>query len=275
MFEVISMSDDTSIETKKPKGRSPSYPAIDLETAIGRAVQLYERERQHPTALETIRRHWGYKSLNGPAALNLAALKKFGLIDYTGAGPDRRARITDLAVEIMANPDAVARERAIKEAALLPTIHRELWDEYGPNLPSDDNLAWELTRNRKFTETGAREFIPEYRQTITFAKLSSPDSVAPQTPPRDEVEDDDEQPPPPPPPDERPKHRRQGGMSQSGVLTIPVPVIGASTITIEGEFPVTEAAWDQFLAVLAAMKPGLVSNEPDSVRGDGDRAARG
>ena len=45
-------------------------------------------------------------------------------------------------------------------------------------------------------------------------------------------------------------------------LTIPVPVIGGSPVTVVGEFPITEAAWSQFMAVLAAMKPGLVASEP-------------
>ena len=42
------------------------------------------------------------------------------------------------------------------------------------------------------------------------------------------------------------------------VLTIPVPIVGGKSVTIEGEFPISEAAWGQFLAVLNAMKPGLV-----------------
>ena len=46
--------------------------------------------------------------------------------------------------------------------------------------------------------------------------------------------------------------------------TIPVPIIGGKPVMIEGEFPISEAAWAQFLAVLAAMKPGLVRDpEPE------------
>ena len=48
------------------------------------------------------------------------------------------------------------------------------------------------------------------------------------------------------------------------VLTIPVPIIGGKPVTVEGEFPISEAAWTQFMAVLNAMKPGLVrDSEPD------------
>jgi hypothetical protein len=40
-------------------------------------------------------------------------------------------------------------------------------------------------------------------------------------------------------------------------FTIPLP--GGRHLLIEGDFPVSEAEWDQFVAVLDAMKPGLVS----------------
>src|SRR5215212_7581365 len=116
---------------RKVRGRSPSYPAIDLEAAIKKVQVLYEKEREHPTPAETIVRHWGYKSLNGPASLSLAALKKFGLIDDEGTGPDRRARVSKLAVSILRNPDTVERSRAVKEAALRPAIHQVLWDRFG------------------------------------------------------------------------------------------------------------------------------------------------
>jgi hypothetical protein len=61
------------------------------------------------------------------------------------------------------------------------------------------------------------------------------------------------------PPPEQPsvQQRRRGGVSRN-VLTIPVPIVGGKSVTIEGEFPISEAAWSQFLAVLNAMKPGLV-----------------
>src|SRR5690348_16423785 len=143
---------ETPVSTRRQTGRSPAYPAINLETAIRRARELYEKERQHPTSVETIVRHWGYKSLNGPASQTLAALKKFGLLTDEGRGTDRRGRLTHLAVDILANPNAAARANAIKQAALLPAIHRELWDKYQNNPPSDANLRWDLLRQRGFTE---------------------------------------------------------------------------------------------------------------------------
>ncbi len=48
-----------------------------------------------------------------------------------------------------------------------------------------------------------------------------------------------------------------------GVLTYAVPVAAGRNITVEGRLPLTEQEWDQFLAVLQAMKPGLVAETSD------------
>jgi hypothetical protein len=254
---------------RKPKRRSPSYPAIDLEAAIGRTRQLYDHENQHPTHVEAIVRHWGYKSLNGPASGALAALKKFGLVDEDGAGPARRARVSDLAVDILRNPSEQARQAAIKRAALSPPIHRELWDRYGATLPSDVNLEWELTRDRGFTDTGAKEFIPEYRATVTFARLTAGATIAAQTPEASEVQQDDDDTTDGGQvrPSGRTRTPRPRRMSESTERVYTIPLAGRAPVIVEGDFPITEQDWTQLMAVLNAMKPGLVSDQHRS----GDR----
>jgi len=249
-------------EPKKKKGRSPSYPAITLEAAIQRAQQLWDAERQHPTPIDTIVKHWKYKSLSGPASLTLAALKKYGLIENVGAGQARRAQVTDLAVDILANPDEGVRRAAIQRAALSPAIHRELWDTFKNELPSNENLRWVLTRQRvpPFTETGADEFIPQYRHTLTFAQLTASDSVGLQTEPLEDKPKDgkDEKDPPPPSP---PAHQ-QRGRAMSDSVTYAVPVAAGADVTVVGRFPLSEPEWAQFMAVLSAMKPALVADHP-------------
>jgi len=257
-------------EFRRPKGRSPSYPAINLEAAIQRARELHEKERQHPTPASTIARHWGYKSLNGPAALALAALKKFGLAEDEASGEARRARVSDLGVDILAHPDPLQRQAAIERAALEPPIHQDLWEKYGPDLPSDASLHWELTRDRGFTETGATEFIREYKATIAFAKLgdrvdsstqepvasaasmATPDAVAAMWP-------------------ERPASEPTATLESR--RSFPIPLISGGTVAVEGDFPLTERDWMQFMAVLNAMKPGLVAEGHgyDSDRQDENR----
>lgn len=250
----------TTNSARRPKGRSPSYPAINLEAAVERARQLYERERQHPASVETIRQHWGYRSLNGPASLALAALRKFDLLDGEGAGSDRRVRLTDLAVDILANPDPNARLEALRTAALSPPIHRDLWEKYGDASDvSDSNLHWELTRDRGFTETGASEFVPEYRSTIQHAQLTSGGSGATQevlsTGDKDEFAVGAQR-----SPDMPPDQRRRPLMSDTA-SSYAIPLASGVPVVVEGSFPISERDWTQLLAVLTAMKPGLVTQD--------------
>ena len=252
---------DVDAQPKRPKGRSPSYPAVDLETAIHRARQLYEKERQHPAPVATVAGHWGYKSLNGPAALTLAALKKFGLVEDEGSGDARRARVSDLAVGILAHPDDAQRRAAIQDAALRPPIHREMWEKYGDSLPSDAALRWELTRDRGFTETGASEFIPEYQSTVAFAQLGGRVSLSTQASDRGSDDDGYERHPEVELVGRSPRQRR---MTSEVARSFPIPLPGGATVVVEGEFPITEQDWALFMAVLNAMKPGLVAAKPQS-----------
>jgi hypothetical protein len=80
---------------------------------------------------------------------------------------------SDLGVKILAHPDMAEREAAIRHAAMLPSVHQEMWQRYGMELPSEDNLRWFLTQESGFSENGAKDFIKEYLATIEFAKLDS------------------------------------------------------------------------------------------------------
>lgn len=173
-------------QTPKPKvrkgrkGRSPSYPGLDLGSALERVRQLYEHEQHHPTSVETILDHWGYSAKSGAGLVALAALKKFGLIEDEGRGDARKAKLTSRALDIIHDEreGSDARRRAIREAALAPPIHRELFDAYKGKLPSDKNLRFHLLRERSFTENGADELIRELRSTLEFAGLSESDSMS-------------------------------------------------------------------------------------------------
>src|SRR5579859_174025 len=132
-----------SESTAKPKTRSPAYPAINLETAIQRARQLYDKEKRHPAPVATVVKHWGYTSLNGAALGTVAALKKYGLLDEEGGGEDRMAWLSSLADDILMNPDRAKQAEAIRQAALRPAGYKEMWEKYHLDLPSDQSLLWE------------------------------------------------------------------------------------------------------------------------------------
>lgn len=167
-------------EKRRRKGRSPSYPGLDLQAALEKARQLYQHEKQHPAAVETILEHWGYAARSGAGLVAVAALKKFGLLEDQGRGDDRKAKLTERALDIIHDDREGSQERreAIRAAALEPKIHRELFESYKGKLPSDKNLRFNLLRERGFTESGADEFIRELRATFGFAGLSESDSLS-------------------------------------------------------------------------------------------------
>ena len=252
--------------TARKRGRSPSYPGLGLEAAVGRAREFYQRERQHPTHVDAVTGHWGYSPKSGGASVAVAALKKFGLVVDEGAGGERRLRVTDLAVDILENPDPSVRDKALKTAALKPAIHAELWQEYGPDLPSDQNLRWNLVRQRGFTETGATEFLENYKTTIAFAGLDSSDKLSSRIADDEQTEDDDdadtvhqEQ--------SRAPLRRQAGSGRPGVvaISVPVPGFGADQPAVI-EFPgkLSESEWTYFMAVLGAMKAGVIKSDDEA-----------
>lgn len=255
-------------EHRRTKGRSPSYPGLSLPVAVERARMVYDLEGRHAAPITAITRHWGFKSpTTGPASVAYSALIKYGLLADEGSGLDRSAKLTELALDILLNPN---HQPSTHRAALLPSIHREMWEEFGNSLPSDDNLRWRLVVQRGFTETGMRDFIREYRDTLAYAQLPETASIPSEAPPlaEEDVQDDTEHEPTPPRP-RGPQRRGGSGMSTDmqapDVQTFSVPLLGAPPVIVEGKFPVSEAEWTYFMAVLSAMKPGLVlPSESDS-----------
>ncbi|WP_306231410.1 hypothetical protein [Agrococcus beijingensis] len=249
---------------KRRLTRSPNYPSIDLARAIDRVRSLYSSERQHAMpALQAVR-HWGYSSLNSPGGGQLAALTRFGLLDDEGSKDERKVRVTDLAVKILEHPDPEEREAATRSAALLPSVHRDMWNKYGPALPSEDNLRWFLTRERGFSQNGATDFIREYRATIDFANLNDqlPETAAAraETPeigsePGSATDRPSASQDPSPPVTNAPI---ASGAPSGQVPPISFPLASGKLVSVTGLSDLTESDWAQFIAVLTALKPSLV-----------------
>jgi len=242
------MSETDSLSARKAKRpRSPSYPGITLEQAIERARVIYEKEGRNSPPFEAILEHWGYSPRSGAGSVVLAALRKYGLLVYEG----QTARLSDLALTILWHEDDTEeRQEAIKEAALKPTIHAELWRQYD-TVPSEATLKLEL-RRRGFAETAIPEFINIFRSTLAFAQLTETDRL----------------------PDKNGEGSgSEGGTHVSTALQAPplrkptpgapppiqLPLLGGTVVTLQASGPVTEEAWEQMMIVLNALKPGFVS----------------
>lgn len=164
-------------EEKKPKttGRSPSYPYVDLESAIGLVRKVNEENRGHPTSREVAFEHMGMSAKSGPGRRTLAALKAFGLVEVKGD----MMHLTPLAHQIIDDerPVSPERDQAIRTAAMNPPIHESLWAKYEASLPSDAQLRHHLVWNEGFNKASVGDFIDEYKRTLDFAKIGGSGKV--------------------------------------------------------------------------------------------------
>lgn len=242
----------TEAPYKRKRQRSPSYPGIGLEAALDRARTLYEHEGRNAAPNEAILDHWGYAPRSGPGLVAIAALKRFGLLDSEGKG---HSRLSNLALRILLDEreDSPERDEAVKQAALLPSIHRELWDKYQGQLPSDATLRHFLRLEKGFTDAAASDLIRQFRDTISFANLTAGDelSVAGEGEERTGIVTDLVPLPTVP--------RAQGKGRGAAQRAVPIPLSATEWIVLQGDFPLSEDAWAQLMRVLEVMKPGLVA----------------
>lgn len=251
--------------TRKQKGRSPRYPGIDLETAITRAQQLWDKESHHETNMQTAVGHWGYKPGSGAGAVAVAAMKAFGLLDDAGTGDSRTVRLSETAQNLLLTDDLDEKREIIEHAALLPPAHADLWERYAGHLPSDQSIRHYLIMDRKFTDGGATELVSEYKRTLAFSGLSGRGAMVSVDGPENgepnavttAASDTPLQP-------VRSHGTSRAGAQPVGPFQIPVPLVdgGVATFTLPREM--TEDAWNQMLAVLDALKLALVQRADDS-----------
>ncbi len=253
-------NDATEGPKKKRAGRSPSYPVIDIQTALKRAQELYDQAQHHYSPVDIVAKHWGYNPGSGLAASTIAALIRYGFLVAEGAAKERKVRLTDFSLDIIRDKRRASaeRDRRIMEAALRPKIHAEIYEMYGYDLVSDADLLYELERNKNFTPSGAKEFISQYKRTLEFIKGlgveetfsgegadEQPVSALPTEHQTDETGGDIPSPP-------------KGG----NVQTIKIPMLEGVWPTLTAQFPMNKEDWDYMIKVLTTMEPKLVKAEP-------------
>ncbi|HSS47520.1 MAG TPA: hypothetical protein VLX28_01115 [Thermoanaerobaculia bacterium] len=128
---------------------------------------MYQAERRNTAPLEAVAHHWGYSPNSSAANRTIAALLAMGLLEVG----DRKARLTDRAVRILLDErePSPEREQIIREAALLPRLHRKLWDRYRGEFPSDSTLRLHLITEEGFNEGSVGDFLRVFRETLEFA----------------------------------------------------------------------------------------------------------
>ncbi len=161
---------------KKPRQRSPNYPAIGLRRAVELAQKFWDSDKRQAVLPSRAFSTFGFTPKSSAGPVTLSAMKKFGLLIDEGEGEHQKVKLSDDAIGIL-NQSAQNRDKLIKQAALKPQIHRDMWDKFGVELPSDGALHDYLVFERKFTEEAGNALIGQYHDTIEFAKLAASDKV--------------------------------------------------------------------------------------------------
>ena len=159
---------------RKVKTRSPEHPAISLQEAIRRADEFYSHEALNYAPVDVAKKHWGYGPLSSSGMRVLAALLHYGLLEEHGANKDRRVRLSKLARAILLDrrEDTTEKDEALRAAALRPAIYSVLWKQWGPHLPSDASMEFDLLNKHNFNPASVRSFIKDFKATIAFARLA-------------------------------------------------------------------------------------------------------
>ena len=270
------MSDHDS-PPKVPKHRSPSYPAYDLETVLARAKDLHKLAGNHAANVSTVIREWKYSAKSSKGLLMLAAIKRFGLAEDRGRGDTRVLALSELGRELVHfDSDRTSEQwkQRAQTAALNPGIHRDLWRRYNGQLPTDGVLRDYMVLERRFSQSAADEVIAEFRRTLAFAGIDAADGASIDLPPNGEEGEERDQPAPmtattqspqvsqptahawPP---AAPAARAEQPKNSSAPLPVNVNLSGDGWATLQVSDRLTEDQWTQLMAVLAAMKPGLVT----------------
>ncbi|HUD13560.1 MAG TPA: hypothetical protein VMQ56_07880 [Terracidiphilus sp.] len=176
---MANVSVPPEVSPSRKRTRSPAYPFINLETAINRAKQFYDKEQRNAANISVATKHWGFVEASSNGWSTVAALISFGLMQDEGIGDRRIVRLTQSALRILldARQDSAERAELLRVAALGPKIHRQLWKKWGAGLPSDAQLRHTLLFDWEtpFNENSVDFFISEYKSTVAFAKLAESD----------------------------------------------------------------------------------------------------
>lgn len=164
-------------DEKKPgslRHRSPNYPAIGLEKAVERAQTLQgQGATKHLIPLTVAFTAWDCKGALGYRTT--AALEAYGLVETEGQTDKRQIRLTESARRILLG--APEKPELLRQAALKPSLHAELWKKYEGDLPADGVIKNYLQIDKQFNPNSVDAFIEQFRRTIKYAGLGESDKL--------------------------------------------------------------------------------------------------
>jgi hypothetical protein len=176
--QAMILNTDSVTPVRSTRHRSPAWPFIPLGRAMERAREFYEAHRNSEAEVFAANVAWGMKPKSGAGFQTVATLKQYGLISETEK--PGWVRLTGLALRIIQDRRDISPERdeALKQAALMPPIFKEIWEKWGADLPKDADIEFDLVNQKGFNEDAAQGLLANYKATIQVAKLVETDKVA-------------------------------------------------------------------------------------------------
>ena len=172
-------------EAAAQRDRSPAFPVISLEAALGKLAEFETHYKRTPARPEKVGEAWQIKT-KAYADRIAAALRYFGLLEYQGSGKDRSIIVSETGRKYLRAQQDELKSEIVRAAALRPRQIAKHWNDWGADRPADA-ACLDALMNEGFSEGGARDFLKVYDATITYAKLSDSDKA-----PVDLTENEDE-----------------------------------------------------------------------------------
>jgi hypothetical protein len=253
MWQFRSMTTEPQPPPKQSKARSPAYPAYSLSTAIDLARKLWNAQRKQDTHIDSALKTLGYSARSGTAVRAIAGLRHYGLIDESGAKDDRKIRLSELAQDIIhLGENDERRKKALKTAALSPTIYAALWERYGAQLPDDAAIRPFLIRDKGYNDAVVDDLLADYRATLEFARLDKIDENVSNGEHSDKGREG--------------ATKAFGGGSQMGrkdmTLDQELPILVGDNRVARIPFPMTEDNFDLLIGTLNLWKRKLLAPKP-------------
>ena len=183
------------------------YPFIRLETALGRAKELFNAAGEHPVTVLDAFQTWKYSEKSSGGHQTISALKMYGLIDDSGYNEQRRLFFTQQGLRYFRDEREEVLLTLKREFALAPPLMLTLWKKWGATPPADNIARSYLKIDLALSDQNARAALGIYKENLDFAGIKAGDKVGEIKlgPAAQGGEGSIIDPPPPPPPPPNPK----------------------------------------------------------------------
>ena len=123
-------------ETAAQRDRSPAFPVVSLEAAIGKLTEFEAHFKRTAARPEKIGDAWGIKTKAYVDRI-AAAIRYFGLLEYQGSGTDRSIVLSEHGRKYLRAHQEESKHQIMKAAALRPKQIAKFWNEWGADRPAD------------------------------------------------------------------------------------------------------------------------------------------